>query len=169
MRGDPDAKSLPLRSEGLTVHVQHMSSCTSSGSTPLSLCEWSVKHTQQLRPALSIRITMCIRCGAQEVSVGISQTASHKPWQTAGYWQMFWAVGLFWERQAVEMGWQEPHKVQQGKDQSPAAAKQRLHAPVHAGGEPAEKKHCRRGPGDPGEHQGGTVLVMHPQCKVGEW
>lgn len=59
-----------------------------------------------------------------------------------------------------EMGGQELFEVQQREVQSPAARDEQHHVPVYAGGCLAGKQLCRRGPGDPGEHQVEREPVM---------
>jgi len=49
--------------------------------------------------------------------------------------------------QAGEMGWQEPHEVQQGEVQSPATGEEQLQAPIYACGPLAGKQLGRKGPG----------------------
>lgn len=53
--------------------------------------------------------------------------------------------------QSVEVGWQESHENQQ-EVQSPAPREEQPQAPGQAGGRPAGKLLCRKGPGGPVGH-----------------
>ena len=58
------------------------------------------------------------------------------------------------------MSWQEPHEAQQRGVPSPASEEEKPHAPVYAGGCPAEKQLGRKDSGCPGGHQVHRELVI---------
>ena len=65
------------------------------------------------------------------------------------------------------MSWQEPHEVQQWEVRSLAPGKDKSHAPIYAGGNPAGKQLRRKGPRGPFGHQAAHEPTTCPWYKEG--